>query len=179
MFAGCGSGESTTTPQQTTATATSSPETPATAGSFVLLTPGGELFSLDDLRGTLAFGIFFYDGNCTGCEELLSEMQANYGRFKQAGAELVAITTDLQPETRATVDRLGIEFPVLTDITGAASRSRGVIDPLNSGRVLPSLFIYNAAGDQLTGKVGATVDELPSIAEVLQTIQLAAASGTA
>ncbi len=179
---GCGSGddaisleegESDSGGTQPTASATD-------ATSFSLLSTNGGVVNFSDLRGTVPVSVFFYGGaRCEGCEDRLRLLQDSYERFKEAGAELIAISTDLPEKTRSTVEEIGVEFPVLSDVDGSVSDSWGVFNILSNGHAAPSLVLFSSSGDEIARQVASTASELPGIDEMLQTIQRSAESGTA
>lgn len=148
--------------------------------NFSLLSTNGGVVSFSDLRGTIPVLVFFYGGSgCDGCEERLIELQENYSRFRQLGSELVAVSTDLPEKTRSSVDRLGIEFPVLSDVDGSVSENWGVFNVTGNGHAAPAIFVFGPSGEQLAMRVAISAAELPSIDEMLQTIQRSLESGTA
>ncbi len=188
MIVGCGSGsivrerdrpEPGTEPTHVPAASTPTSVSPAPQ-SFSLLSTNGGVVNFKDLRGTVPVGVFFYGGaDCVGCEERLQQLQANYERFKQVGAELIAISTDLPEVTRATVEKLEIEFPVLTDVDGSVSGRWGVFNKTGTGHAAPSIFLFGPSGDVVATQVSVSANELPAVDEMLQTIQRALESGTA
>jgi peroxiredoxin len=137
----------------------------------VLLSTNGNLVNFGDLRGTVPVGLFFYGGDdCTGCDARLSEMQDSYRRFRQAGAEQLTVSTDPPEQTRSTVERLGIESPVLSAVNGSVSAKWGLFNLLGNGHATPSLFVFDPVVEQLASQIGMSIAELPSIDEVLQII---------
>lgn len=147
---------------------------------FSLLSTNGGVVSFGDLRGTLPVAVFFYGGaGCDGCEDRLRLMQQHYSRFKQIGAELIAVSTDLPDKTRSIVDAIGAEFPVLSDVDGSVSEDWGVFNVLSNGHAAPAIFIFSPSGDEIARQISNSAVELPGIDEMLQTIRLSLDSGTA
>ncbi len=148
--------------------------------NFSLLSTNGGVVKFGDLRGTVPVAVFFYGGsNCTGCQDRLRSMQQNYSRFKQVGAELLAVSTDLPDKTRTTVESIGVEFPVLSDVDGSVSKNWGVLNVLSNGHAAPAIFLFGPSGDEIAMQVALSAVELPGIDEMLQTIQRSLESGTA
>ncbi len=150
------------------------------SSEFSLLSTNGGVVNFDDIRGTVPVGLFFYGGaDCVACEDRLRTMQEHYSRFKQIGAELIAISTDLPEKTRMTVDSIGVEFPVLSDVNGSVSESWGIFNLSGNGHAAPALFVFGPSGDELGRQIGFSASDLPGLEEMLQTIQRSLDTGTA
>lgn len=148
--------------------------------TFSLLSTNGGVVNFSDLRGNVPVAVFFYGGgDCPVCEEWLMDLQINYGRFKEIGAEVIAISTNPPEQTRATADSKDLQFPVLSDSDGAVSEKWGVVNPFGNGHAIPSMFVFAGSGDEIARKVGASAEELPAVEETLQVIQRSLEAGTA
>lgn len=168
------------TPSQPVTVVPAATDSPSTTDGFALLSTNGGVVNFGELRGAIPLVLFFYGGSdCTGCEDRLRELQDNYNRFKQLGAELIAVSTDAPEITRVTADNLAIEFPVLSDIDGAVARRWGLFSLLGTGQIAPAIYVFNSAGDEVARQIARSAGELPSSDEVLQTLLRAMDSGTA
>ena len=86
---------------------------------FSLATSTGGRFSPSELRGKSAALYVFYRGDwCPFCRKELQSLVQYYGRFRESGVELFAVSVD-PPETSAALrQRLGLPFTFLSDPDG-------------------------------------------------------------
>ena len=97
------------------------------APDFSLLDHHGAPRTLAELRGDKPLLLFFYRGAfCQTSRKQLLDYADNHSRFAMVGAEIVAISADDPPTSRALADDLGIEFPLLYDADFAVSQRYGV-----------------------------------------------------
>lgn len=83
---------------------------------------GGEV-SLSSLEGQVVL-INFWATWCKPCEEEMPAMERLYGKHRDAGFELLAISVGETPEVvRPFRDRLGLSFPILLDRDKSVARS--------------------------------------------------------
>lgn len=68
-------------------------------------------------------------------------MQKNYANIRAAGAELIAISSDDEGDTKKTVQGGGLEFPVLSDKDRKAITAYNVVDPGNKRIARPAAYI--------------------------------------
>ena len=73
-------------------------------------------------------------------------MQQNYAKIQAAGADLIAISSDSERDTRNTVQNHGLKFPVLADQAKAAITDYNVVDPGNSRIARPAAYIVKKDG---------------------------------
>ena len=73
-------------------------------------------------------------------------MQDNYDKFKAAGAELIAISSDSVGDTKKTVDNGGLKYPVLSDKDREVIAAYNVVDPANKRIARSSSFILKRDG---------------------------------
>lgn len=73
-------------------------------------------------------------------------MQQNYARIQAAGAELIAISSDNEGDTRQTVQNHGLKFPVLADNDKEAITTYNVVDPGNNRIARPAAYIVRKGG---------------------------------
>ena len=73
-------------------------------------------------------------------------MQKNYANIRAAGAELIAISSDDEGDTKKTVQGSGLEFPVLADKDRAIISAYNVLDPGNDRIARPASYVLRKEG---------------------------------
>ena len=73
-------------------------------------------------------------------------MQDNYDKFKAAGAELIAISSDNVAATKTTVQNERLKYPVLADKDRETINTYNVVDPANNRIARSSSFILKQDG---------------------------------
>ncbi len=73
-------------------------------------------------------------------------MQKNYANIQAAGAELIAISSDDEGDTRQTVQNHGLKFPVLSDKDREVINTYNVIDTGNDRIARPAAYIVRQDG---------------------------------
>ncbi|MCE2401682.1 redoxin domain-containing protein [Candidatus Poribacteria bacterium] len=73
-------------------------------------------------------------------------MQDNYDKFKAAGAELIAISSDSVGDTKQTIDKEGLKFVVLADNDREVINAYNVVDPGNNRIARPASYIIKQDG---------------------------------
>jgi alkyl hydroperoxide reductase subunit AhpC len=102
---------------------------------------------LADLRGKWVV-LFFYPLDFTFvCPTELKAFAADHGRFKEAGAEVIAASVDSVYSHKAWFeqDMPEVKFPVIGDITKQLARDYGVLDEVK-GVALRGTFIIDPEG---------------------------------
>ena len=89
-------------------------------------------------------------------------MQDNYDKIKDDGAELIAISTDNVPSTKDTINKVGLEFPVLSDSNKETIGDYNVVDPSNKHIARPSVFVINKNGEVTWKSLGNTNRRVPT-----------------
>lgn len=94
---------------------------------FTLPTADGRLISLADYHGRQPVVIYFYPKDDTpGCTAEACAFRDQYEDFKQAGAEVIGISSDT-PESHARfVSKYRLPFLLLSDHDGAVRKAYGV-----------------------------------------------------
>ncbi|MGB7288860.1 MAG: peroxiredoxin [Candidatus Macondimonas sp.] len=97
------------------------------APSFTLPTADGRQVSLSDYRGRQPVVVYFYPKDDTpGCTAEACAFRDQYEDFKQAGAEVIGISSDA-PEAHAKfASKHRLPFLLLSDRDGAVRKSYGV-----------------------------------------------------
>jgi peroxiredoxin len=100
---------------------------------------------------------FYRGGWCGYCSAYLADLQDALPAFRVAGAELVAISPQTSAFTACTAEKLGIDYPVLSDRDNTIARRFGLVYRL------PEAFreVYEAVGVDLPEINGAASFELP------------------
>lgn len=94
--------------------------------AFELEDSQGNTVRSSDLRGRRHV-IYFYPKDFTpGCTREADEFSTHYGRFQDAGVEVVGISPDGTDSHKKFCDKMGIRYMLLSDPDKAASRAFGV-----------------------------------------------------
>ena len=73
-------------------------------------------------------------------------MQKNYAKIQAAGAELIAISSDDEGDTKKTAQGSGLKFPVLADEDRAVIKAYNVLDPGNNRIARPASYVLRKDG---------------------------------
>ena len=73
-------------------------------------------------------------------------MQKNYAKIQAAGAQLIAISSDDEGDTKRTVQGSKLEFPVLADEDRAVIKAYNVLDPGNNRIARPASYVLRKDG---------------------------------
>ena len=73
-------------------------------------------------------------------------MQKNYANIRAAGAELIAISSDDEGDTKKTVQGSGLEFPVLSDKDREVINAYNVVDVGNKRIARPAAYVLRKDG---------------------------------
>lgn len=109
------------------------------APDFVLKSFSGENLRLSEYRGEIVM-LSFWATWCGDCRAQLEKLAAMYGRYEDAGVELLAINLD-QNERQASrvAGSLGVQYPILYD--GA-----GEVGKLYSVDKMPTMVLIDRSG---------------------------------
>lgn len=94
-------------------------------------------------------------------------MQANYSRFQEKGAEIVALVIEPQARVQALVKSYHYPYPVLADADHAISSAYGIYNLFNDKRATPSVFIVDESGLVTWAYVGRNANDRPSTQQIL------------
>ncbi len=126
--------------------------------------PGGPVsgnFEMSDHLGEHPVVIIFWATWCEPCKQQLPLYQQLYERYKERGLQVVAVSMDgAETIARAapTVNRLGLEFPVVSDLDTA------VTSRLNPRRGAPFTVWVDRSGRIVHEREGFTLAERDDIA---------------
>ena len=87
----------------------------------------GETVRLSDFRGKSEVVLFFYPkDNTPGCTVEACTFRDNYEAFREAGAEVIGISSDSTDSHRGFADRFRLPFVLLSDEKGTLRSRYGV-----------------------------------------------------
>lgn len=89
-------------------------------------------------------------------------MQKNYAKIRAAGAELIAISSDDEGDTKKTVQGGGLEFPVLADKDRGTITAYNVVDPGNNRIARPAAYIVQKDGTVAWKSLDAKAVRVPT-----------------
>lgn len=112
-----------------------------TAPDFTLPTQKkGEAFHLHDLLGKAAIVLYFYPKDDTkGCTMEACSFRDSYEVFKEAGAEVVGVSSDSEESHQKFASKYQLPFILLSDKKGELRKQYGVPSTLG---VLPGRVTY-------------------------------------
>ena len=119
----------------------------AVAPYFSSVTPGGQKFGLEDLKGKLLI-LNFWATWCAPCRLEMPSMERLYKEFKVEGLEIVAINFMESPKPIILfLEENGLTFPVVLDKKGEIAKRYGV-------HALPATFLVGRQGNFLARSLG-------------------------
>jgi peroxiredoxin Q/BCP len=97
------------------------------APDFELPSPTGETIRLSDFRGQSDVVLFFYPkANSPACTMEACAFRDSYEAFREAGAEVIGISSDPADSHRRFADRFRLPFILVSDTDGAVRSLYGV-----------------------------------------------------
>src|SRR5262245_20636357 len=97
------------------------------APDFELASSTGEMVRLSDYRGKSDVVVFFYPrANSPVCSVEACSFRDSYEAFREAGAEVIGISSDSADSHRRFADRFHLPFVLLSDADGAVRARFGV-----------------------------------------------------
>jgi len=100
----------------------------------------GELFHLHDMIGKSVIVLYFYPKDDTpGCTSEACSFRDSYETFKQAGAEVIGVSSDSEESHQQFASKYKLPFTLLSDKGGALRKKYGV--PATLG-LLPGRVTY-------------------------------------
>lgn len=98
------------------------------APDFILRDPRGRNTSLKTaLRSGPVVLNFYRGGWCPFCNLELNALQRALPKFKEAGAQLIAISPESPDNSLSTIEKHKLEFSVLSDIQSNVARQYGIL----------------------------------------------------
>lgn len=141
------------------------------APDFGLKNQHGEVVRLSDGRGTpkvLVFYPYAFTGVCSG---EMTALQQSLAAFTEAGARVLAISTDTMYALRVFADQLGLGFDLLSDFWphGEVARAYGVFDE-ELGCAVRGSYVLDA-DQRVTWSVRNAIADARDIGEHLRAVQ--------
>ena len=155
-----------------TSNKTTSIQSGDSAPSFTLPTQNGNNVSLDDYLGKKTLVLFFYPkDDSSGCTAEVCSFRDNYEVFKEAGAEVIGISSDSETSHQKFTAKNRLPFQLLSDQGGKVRKLFGVPTTLGfiPGRVT---YIIDKGGivrhtfTSLTNIDGHIADALRVVKEI-------------
>ena len=110
------------------------------APDFSLPNSDGQAVTLSDFRGKQAVVLYFYPkDNTPGCTAEACTFRDSYDVFKQAGAEVIGVSSDSADSHEQFATRYSLNFKLLSDKGGKVRKQYGV--PATFG-LLPGRVTY-------------------------------------
>jgi peroxiredoxin Q/BCP len=115
-------------------------EVGAPAPDFTLPNQEGQPISLKDYKGKNAVVLYFYPkDNTPGCTAEACSFRDSYDVFKEAGAEVIGVSSDSEDSHQGFAAKHGLPFVLLSDQGGKVRKLYGV--PATFG-LLPGRVTY-------------------------------------
>jgi peroxiredoxin Q/BCP len=97
------------------------------APEFSLPDAAGKQVRLSDFRGKKAVVLYFYPKDDTpGCTKEACSFRDNYEAFKDAGAEVIGVSSDSEASHQKFADKFKLPFTLVADGGGAVRKRYGV-----------------------------------------------------
>lgn len=111
-----------------------------TAPDFSLPSQTGETIKLSDFRGKSSVVLYFYPKDDTpGCTKESCAFRDSYEQFKQAGAEVIGVSSDSADSHQKFASKYSLPFTLLSDRDKALRKLYGVPSTLG---LLPGRVTY-------------------------------------
>ncbi len=164
MASGCGSVRPRATPM---ADAQQAP-------LFALPDQDGQTVELSSLLAEGPVVLLFYRGHwCQFCRRQLGDLSRQRQQFGDIPASLIAISADAPEDIAKMRSRSGVRFPLLADPDLEVINRYGVAME-GMDIALPATFIIRPDGVIAWRHVGESIDDRPTLAELLERAQAAA-----
>jgi peroxiredoxin len=139
---------------ETSAEAAPAPQAGFTAPDFTLKTPGGETFTLSELKGSAVL-VNLWATWCPPCKAEMPAIEKVYNEYKDQGFIVLAVDQTYQDnpfDIAPFVEEHHLTFPILLDETGETARAYQV-------RSLPSSYFINRYGVITEVVIGGPMSE--------------------
>lgn len=151
------------------------------APQFELLDVNGNNVSLSQIltKGKRVVVVFYRGGWCPLCSRQLVSLAADFEKFREKGATLVAISNEAPQQGTNLLKKLKLPYYLLVDAKSKVIEAYGVMVtkrelfdiPALSGNhkdyALPSVFIIGEDGKILWGYVGKNYHDRPKNTQIL------------
>jgi len=156
----------------------SEPLTGQAAPEFRLRGPGGQYVTLSEFRGRKNVVLVFFPlAFSPTCSHQLPDLQTWVPRFEALDATVLGISVDSYYANEAFAHRLGLTFPLLSDLHREASRAYGVYLP-DKGYSARVTFLIDKQGRVIHREDASDPAGFPSAQHVLDALGRAASPTT-
>ena len=139
------------------------PEQPE-APSFDMVGPGGEQFSLKDMRGKPVI-VNFWATWCPPCRAEMPSMQRAWDQIKDEGILIVAVNVGEDADTiRRFTEQVKVEFPLPMDLDSKVTQSW----PMNG---LPTTFVVDPEGRLVYRAQGEREWDDPALLDLVRALK--------
>ncbi len=144
------------------------------APDFTLPSTDGSKFTLSQSWNGGSAVLTFYRGDaCPVCNMYLRSLNENVGRFKEAGARIVAISSDKPELERQTVEKHSLAFPVVSDPERQAVDAYDVIFNEKKGHAEPAVFLIGSEGAIIYESIASGPLGRPTVDDLLKIVGMA------
>jgi peroxiredoxin Q/BCP len=100
------------------------------APNFTMRDDYGKTIKLSDLLGNRDIVVYFYPKDFTpGCSTQATEFSRDYKKFRDAGIEIVGISSDDEKSHEKFREKMGIPYQLVADTDNEVSKKYGVYGP--------------------------------------------------
>ena len=100
------------------------------APNFTMRDNYGKTIKLSDLLGNRDVVVYFYPKDFTpGCSTQATEFSRDYKKFRDAGIEIVGISSDDEKSHEKFREKMGIPYQLVADTDNEVSKKYGVYGP--------------------------------------------------
>ncbi len=114
------------------------------APDFTLPGTGDRTYALADRRGHPVVIVFYPGDDTPVCTKQLSSYTADIARFEDVGAEVLGISPQDVTSHEQFASKLGLKFPLLSDVDKKVAQAYGTLGPLGFYR--RSVFVVDGQG---------------------------------
>jgi len=90
------------------------------------------------------------------------QLEKDYARFKEHGAELVAIAFQNQNGATRSAEKSKVSYPILADKDHEVASAYNVHNLLKDGVATPAVFIIDSSGEIAWSYIGKNLGDRPS-----------------
>jgi peroxiredoxin Q/BCP len=116
------------------------------APDFELASDSGDTVRLSNLRGTPVVLYFYPRDDTPGCTKQACGIRDEYGRFREAGAVVLGVSSDTQASHARFKEKYRLPFTLLADPDKTAGEAYGVTKE-GSNSFRRSTFVIDADGN--------------------------------
>ena len=145
------------------------------APDFTLPGTGGRDYTLSEHRGQPVVIVFYPGDNTPVCTVQLNQYTEDIGRFRDVGAQVLAISPqDVASHEAFAEDQGGFAFPLLADVDKEVGEAYGILGPVGFYR--RSVFVVDAEGTvRYAHRATAGLTYRP-VAELVEAVRAASSS---